>query len=99
MIFWKQFILYLLESRVAASKFQNPVHLFMEDYMAAVYQKSWENVVLPLAYEAEHQSFAPPNLPINDRILLKHAYAYCDSITSTNSRTFYLATSLLPAAK
>ena len=67
--------------------------------MATAYQQSWENVVLPLAYEAEHQSLAPSILPVNDRILLDRAYSYCDLITSTNSRTFYMATSLLPAGK
>ncbi len=67
--------------------------------MATVYQQSWERIVLPLAYEAEHQSFAPSYLPVNDKILLKHAYACCDSITSMNSKTFYMATMFLPAAK
>jgi 15-cis-phytoene synthase len=67
--------------------------------MTTAYQQSWENVVLPLAYEAEHQSLAPSILPVNDKIVLDHAYSYCDSITSTNSRTFYMATGFLPVAK
>jgi 15-cis-phytoene synthase len=67
--------------------------------MTTANQPFWENVVLPLALEAEHQSLAPSNLPVNDRILLDRAYAYCASITSTHSRTFYLASGLLPAAK
>jgi len=67
--------------------------------MATAYQQSWENVLLPLAYEAEHQPCAPSFLPVNDRRLLDHAYARCNSITSTHSRTFYLATGLLPADK
>ena len=76
-----------------------PCHLFTEACMATAYQQPWENIVLQLAYEAEHQSLAPAFLPTNDRRLLDSAYAYCDSITSTNSRTFYLATGLLPADK
>ena len=67
--------------------------------MATAYQQSWELVVLPLAFEAEHQSLAPSMLPVNDKVLLDRAYAYCDMITSKNSRTFHMATSLLPAAK
>ncbi|HYX48462.1 MAG TPA: phytoene/squalene synthase family protein, partial [Ktedonobacteraceae bacterium] len=67
--------------------------------MATAYQQSWESILLPLAYDAEHQPLASPPLSMNDRGLLDRAYAYCDSITSSNSRTFYLATGLLPAAK
>ncbi len=67
--------------------------------MVTAYQQSWEQNILPLAYEAEHQSLAPPALSVNDRSLLDRAYAYCDSITSTNSKTFSMATRLLPAEK
>jgi phytoene synthase len=67
--------------------------------MATAYQQPWEQILLPLAYEAEHQSLAPSTLSVNDRRLLDRAYACCDSITSTNSRTFYMATGLLPAGK
>ena len=67
--------------------------------MATAYQQPWEQILLSLAYEAEHQSLAPSNLWVNDRRLLDRAYASCDSITSTNSRTFYMATGLLPADK
>jgi phytoene synthase len=71
----------------------------MGAYMATTYQQPWEQILLPLAYEAEHQALAPSILLVNDRRLLDRAYAYCDSITSTNSRTFYMATGLLPATK
>jgi phytoene synthase len=67
--------------------------------MATEYQQTWESISLPLAYEAEHQSFATTILPLNDRGVLDRAYAYCDSITSTHSRTFYMATGLLPVEK
>ena len=67
--------------------------------MATIYQRPWESVLLPLAYEAEHQCFATTILPLHDRGVLDCAYAYCDSITSTHSRTFYMATGLLPAEK
>ena len=67
--------------------------------MAPAYQQPWEHILLPLAYEAEHQSLAPSFLRLNDSDLLARAYAHCNSITSTNSRTFYMATGLLPASK
>lgn len=59
----------------------------------------WEGRLLSLAYEAEHQDVAPKPLPVGDRALLDRAYAYCTSITSRYSRTFFLATSLLPTEK
>ncbi len=67
--------------------------------MATTYQQSWEQGILPLAYEAEQQSLVPSALSVVDKSLLDHAYVYCDSITATNSRTFYLATRLLPSEK
>jgi len=88
----EQRLLYQLEPTSLAN-------LFTEIYMATAYQQTWENVLLPLAYEAEHQSLAPSFLSVNDRGLLERAYAYCDSITSTHSRTFYMATGLLPSDK
>ena len=71
----------------------------MKVRMATAYQQSWEPDVLPLAYEAEHQSLPSSALSVNDTSLLARAYAYCDAITSTNSKTFSMATRLLPAAK
>jgi len=64
-----------------------------------VYPQAWERTLLPLAYEAEHRSVAPAPMPVSDPALLDRAYSYCDSITSTHSHTFYMATSLLPPAK
>ncbi len=67
--------------------------------MATTYQQPWEHILLPLAYEAEHQSLSPSFPHLKDSDLLGRAYAHCDSITSTNSRTFYMATGLLPVGK
>src|SRR5215471_9919197 len=38
--------------------------LFMKACMATVYQQPWESVLLPLAYEAEYQSFATTIRPL-----------------------------------
>ncbi len=67
--------------------------------MATVYPQTWERTLLPLAYEAEHRVVAPTPVPVSDTALLDRAYAYCDAITSTHSRTFYVATGLLPSNK
>ena len=67
--------------------------------MATVYPQIWERTLLPLAYEAEHRAVTPTPVPVSDTNLLDRAYAYCDTITSTHSRTFYLATGLLPPRK
>ena len=71
----------------------------MKVRMATASQQFWEPDVLPLAYEAEHQSLPSSALSVNDTSLLARAYAYCDSITSTNSKTFSIATRFLPASK
>ena len=67
--------------------------------MATVYAPTWEQILLPLAYEAEHRDATPTHIPVGDPDLLDRAYHYCDSITSRHSHTFYMATGLLPRAK
>src|SRR5215472_7361598 len=70
-----------------------------EAIMATVYPQAWERSLLPLAYEAEQRVVTPTPKPVSDAVLLGRAYTYCDSLTSTNSRTFSMATSLLPPQK
>jgi 15-cis-phytoene synthase len=67
--------------------------------MATVYPQTWERTLLPLAYEAEHQVVVSTPLPVGDRFFLDRAYAYCAALTSTHSRTFFMATGLLPSEK
>ncbi len=67
--------------------------------MATVYPQTWERTLLPLAYEAEHQVVVSTPLPVGDRFFLDRAYAYCATLTSTHSRTFFMATGLLPSEK
>lgn len=64
--------------------------------MTAVSLQSWEGALLPLAYEAEHQDADEIPRPVRDTALLDRAYAYCALLTSRHSRTFSLATGLLP---
>jgi phytoene synthase len=71
---------------------------------------SWEKTLLSWAYAAlaDRREFASPS--IDDRRpatgdcplptdLLRTAYMHCEQITKRHSRTFYMASSLLPPAK
>ncbi len=63
-----------------------------------VQMPSWEHRLLTWAYEAlEHPTSVEPVAA--DKGLLDRAYAYCAEITRSHSRTFYLASALLPQDK
>lgn len=59
---------------------------------------TWENRLLDLAHEAldSHNPVEP--LDVHD-VLLEKAYQQCEEITRTYSRTFYMASGLLPGEK
>jgi phytoene synthase len=61
--------------------------------------QAWERTLLPLAYEAEYRDADETPQLVCDSALLDRAYAYCASLTSRHSRTFSLATGLLPPEK
>jgi len=59
---------------------------------------SWESQLVSRAHEAlDH--FSLPSMAVQDKALLMRAYAACDEITRQHSRTFSLASALLPAGK
>ncbi len=60
--------------------------------------QTWEDPLLARAYEA-FRSPAPLNRIEPDNQTLDNAYHYCASVTRANSRTFHLASSLLPKDK
>lgn len=61
-------------------------------------QHAWERTLLDLAHEALHGEF--PSAPASfDQTLLEHSYQHCESITAVNSRSFHLASRLLPVEK
>lgn len=60
--------------------------------------QTWEGPLLARAYEAL-RSPAPRQWVEPDNQTLENAYRYCASVTRANSRTFHLASSLLPADK
>ncbi len=66
--------------------------------MSALYTPAWERHLLLRAYQA--RPYLGATSPATARAdLLAHAYAYCGSIAADHSRSFYMATSLMPAAK
>jgi 15-cis-phytoene synthase len=62
--------------------------------------QKWEQKLVSLAHEAlETSPLVPEVNPVIDPEILDNAYAECESITSEYSRSFYMATSLLPSEK
>jgi len=60
---------------------------------------SWENILVTRAVEAEESYNCDDFTTIQDEITLDNAYKYCDELTQYHSRTFYMASSLLPLEK
>jgi len=60
---------------------------------------TWEHHLLSLAQEALHTVATTSKQAKIDKTMLDQAYAYCRALTSKHSRSFYLASSLLPTDK
>lgn len=60
---------------------------------------SWEQALLAKATIALENNFPIHLRPIDQTDTLVQAYAYCEQITKENSRTFYIATALMPREK
>ena len=59
---------------------------------------SWERRLLALALEPFHHDH--PVVPVvADAESLERAYEHCDAVTREHSKTFYLASALMPPAK
>lgn len=61
-------------------------------------QHAWEHTLLDLAYEASYSDL-PSTAASFDQALLEQSYRQCESITAVNSRSFHLASRLLPEDK
>lgn len=65
-------------------------------------EHAWEHNLLALAYEPLHRNEdraavdSHGHVPSVDAATLSQAYAYCESVTAVNSRSFHLASGLLP---
>jgi phytoene synthase len=66
----------------------------------SLYTPSWEPRLLAWAHEALESHTHTPAEPVTaDRGALARAYGYCRELTRVHSRTFYLASRLLPAGE
>ncbi len=60
-------------------------------------EHAWEHSLLDLAHEALSRSEQRPASEASyDSVVLKAAYSYCEDLTAVNSRSFFLASRLLP---
>lgn len=67
--------------------------------MATFYPQTWEQNLLALAHPATAPAVSFDARPLIDPALLERAYAYCDAVTAEQSRSFHLASQLLPPEK
>lgn len=63
----------------------------------SVHNPDWERNLLALAIHPKEHLHAP--VLISNTDLLEEAYAYCDQIIEAHSKSFYMASSLLPPQK
>ncbi|NJN83495.1 MAG: squalene/phytoene synthase family protein [Caldilineaceae bacterium] len=59
---------------------------------------AWENALLSLAYEARQSDSTHGELQFESD-LLEGAYHHCEAMTAIHSRSFYMASAMLPAEK
>lgn len=59
---------------------------------------TWERALLSLANEARQPELTTNSLQV-DAATLKQAYAYCESLITVHSKSFFLASGLLPLEK
>jgi 15-cis-phytoene synthase len=59
----------------------------------------WEHRLLDLAHQALDNDASVHASPIDDELALAQAYQQCIEITRENSKTFFMASSLMPAEK
>ena len=65
----------------------------------SVQSTHWENHLLAMAYEALENQSPLQHSDFSNQILLEQAYAYCNQLTRDHSRTFFMASGLLPDDK
>lgn len=60
---------------------------------------TWEKTLLNLAFEAINRSTSDTRFAVTESKELEQSYAYCSEVTKHHSKTFFLASSLLPLHK
>ena len=71
----------------------------IKEQLMAVQMTGWERRLIDRAHEALEDQLAHALQSINDERALGTAYARCEAVTSEHSRTFHLASALLPREK
>jgi phytoene synthase len=66
---------------------------------ASLTSTTWESNLLARAYEALQGGASAVHRTVADQTQLERAYAYCAGLTARHSRSFFLASSLLPPEK
>ncbi|MDZ4672644.1 MAG: squalene/phytoene synthase family protein [Phototrophicales bacterium] len=66
--------------------------------MTLQFQHTWEYRLVTWAEEALQNALPMPHIKADD-LALKHAYKHCSDVTKIHSRTFYIASGLLPPEK
>ncbi|MGQ9491564.1 MAG: phytoene/squalene synthase family protein [Anaerolineae bacterium] len=61
-------------------------------------ERSWERRLLAMAYEGLEEEPLPEALAVDPQTL-DDAYVHCDNVAREHSRTFYMASGLLPASR
>lgn len=65
----------------------------------AITTHSWEHSLLSLAHEAWHSTNHPPVVVVQTEAELTKAYNHCETLTAVHSRSFHMASRLLPPEK
>jgi phytoene synthase len=66
---------------------------------ASIQTQTWEPMLLNKARDSRQAALFTTPEAVEDQALLARAYARCERVTADHSRSFYLASSLLPAGK
>lgn len=77
---------------------QSP-HQTMQHNLPLFMFHDWETALLEKARTGHSQHSAKAHEHLIHADLLKKAYAHCDEVTRQNSKTFYMASALMPPAK
>lgn len=67
--------------------------------MTALAQEPWEKDLLAMALDAQGQAIRGATPLASDPALLRLAYEHCEAVTAEHSRSFYMASRLLPKEK
>lgn len=77
-------------------EYAQPSHIILSHGKHAITVQEWEHSLLEMAREGHLTTSHPSKEFLANQHQLELAYAHCDEITRQHSKTFYLASSLMP---